>query len=122
MPSMNQPGGFTVTNVCTPPPIRPRLNTSNWNWCTISCWMTSSRSEYAPVKGSTIRCLKNSVSPPTDSLKSSVTTFVCWNSDAEAYRMIGLRPWNWWCNTRDSRAYDRSAMRAASSAAARSRS
>ena len=46
--------------------------------------------------------------------------FVCWKSDWDAYKMIGLRPWNSWCSTRDKRAYQRSAMRAASSAATRS--
>src|SRR5436190_13064132 len=36
MPSMNHSGGFTLISVCTPAPMRPRLNTSYWNWWTIS--------------------------------------------------------------------------------------
>src|SRR5438874_13134461 len=36
IPSINHSGGFTLTSVWTPAPMRPRLNTSYWNWCTIS--------------------------------------------------------------------------------------
>src|SRR5947208_4426367 len=43
IPSMNHSGGFTLMSVWTPAPMRPRLNTSYWNWCTISCPMTCSR-------------------------------------------------------------------------------
>ena len=37
-------GVQTLINVCTPAPGRPRLYTSYWNWCTISCWRTCSNS------------------------------------------------------------------------------
>src|SRR2546422_8359473 len=53
IPSMNQSGGLTLTSVCTPAPGRPRLYTSYWNWCTISCCSTCSNSAYDPVKGMT---------------------------------------------------------------------
>ena len=92
IPSINHSGGFTLTSVWTPAPMRPRLNTSYWNWCTISCPMTCSSSAYEPVKGRTIRCLKNSVTPPVPSPISPLMALVCWKSDCEAYKMIGLRP------------------------------
>ncbi len=69
----------------------------------------------------TIRCLNGSVNATTPSGTSSPPlVFVCWKSDWDAYKMIGFRPWNWWCRMRDRRAYHRSAMRAASNAAVRS--
>ena len=120
MPSMNHSGGFTLISVCTPAPIRPRLNTSYWNWWTISWPITCSSSSYAPVNGRTIRCLKNSVTPPVPSPMSPPMALVCWKSECDAYSRIGLRPWNSWWSTRERRPYQRSAMRAASSAAARS--
>ena len=118
IPSMNHRGRLALTSVCTPAPMRPRLITSNWNWCTISWPITCSNSAYDPVNGSTMRCLKKSVLPWRPSNTSVM--FVCWKSDCEAYKMIGFRPWNWWCRMRDRRAYHRSAMRAASKAAVRS--
>ena len=69
----------------------------------------------------TARLRAKSVTPPVPSPLASVA-LVCWKSDCEAYRMIGFRSRNSWFSTLDSRAYERSAIRAASSAAVRSRS
>src|SRR6478672_8065315 len=50
------------------------------------------------------RCLRKSVKPPVPSPTSSGVALVCTKSACEAYTMIGLRSWNWWLSTRDSRA------------------
>jgi hypothetical protein len=67
-----------------------------------------------------MRCFADSVTPPVLSSTKPPSAFVCWNSACDAYRMIGLRSSNSCCSSRDSRAYERSTMRAASSVASRS--
>ena len=121
MPSANQSGGAIATSVAKPAPARPRDQTSYWNWCTISCISTCSKSEYEPVNGMTARLRAKSVTPPVPSPPTWVA-LVCMKSECDAYRMIGFRSRNSWFSTLESRAYERSAIRAASIAATRSRS
>ena len=54
-----------------------------------------------------------SVTPPVPSPRSPVTLF-CPKSVREAKSTSGFFSRNWWFSTRESRAYDRSAIRAAS--------
>ena len=58
-----------------------------------------------------------SVTPPVPSPRSPVTLF-CPKSARDEKRMIGFFSRNWWPRTRESRAYERSAIRAASVTAA----
>ena len=55
------------------------------------------------MKGITARFRVKSVTPPVPSPLTSVA-LVCWKSDWEAYRMIGLRSRNSWFSTFESRA------------------
>ncbi len=103
MPSANQSGGLTCMIVATPAPALPRDQVSYWNWCTISCISTWSKSWYAPVKGMMARCLRKSVTPPVASPMSPPSALVCWKSECEAYRMIGLTSVNWWLSSVESR-------------------
>ena len=60
-----------------------------------------------------MRWRSGSVTPPVPSPRSPVTLF--WPKSArDAKSMIGFFSRNWWPSTRESRAYARSAMRAAS--------
>jgi hypothetical protein len=83
MPSANQSGGAIAIRVASPAPARPRDQMSYWNWCTISCMSTCSKSEYAPVNGITARLRAKSVTPPVLSPPTSVA-LVCWKSVPEA--------------------------------------
>src|SRR6185503_8179559 len=71
-------------------------------WCAISCVITCSKSEYAPVNGMTARFRAKSVTPPVPSLLTSVA-LVCMKSVWDAYRMIGFRSRNSWFNTFEGR-------------------
>jgi hypothetical protein len=115
---MNHSGGATDAMICTFAPALPREKMSNWNWCTISCVRTCSVSFSAPCRNSTFRCRKKSVTPCVPSPTSVV--LVCPKSVGEAYRMMIFRSVNRWFRMRESRAYDRSAIRATSSEASRS--